>query len=35
VPIVNTDARQRDSSKLALIKLIEHAMTKLPEAAPA
>jgi signal recognition particle receptor subunit beta len=35
VPIVKADARQRDSSKLALIKLIEHAMTKLPEAAPA
>jgi len=35
VPIVNADARQRDSSKLALIKLIEHAMSKLPEAAPA
>ncbi|EWM12595.1 ATP/GTP-binding protein [Kutzneria sp. 744] len=35
VPIVNADARQRDSSKLALIKLIEHAMTKIPEGAPA
>ncbi|MBB5890319.1 signal recognition particle receptor subunit beta [Kutzneria kofuensis] len=30
VPIVNCDARQRDSSKLTLIKLLEHAMSKLP-----
>jgi signal recognition particle receptor subunit beta len=35
VPIVIADARQRDSSKLALIRLIEHAMSKLPEAASA
>ncbi|MFC0540180.1 GTP-binding protein [Kutzneria chonburiensis] len=35
VPIVIADARQRDSSKLALIKLIEHAMSKIPEATPA
>jgi uncharacterized protein len=30
VPIVMCDARQRDSSKLALIKLVKHAMSALP-----
>jgi signal recognition particle receptor subunit beta len=30
VPIVTCDARQRDSSKLTLIKLVKHAMSKLP-----
>jgi signal recognition particle receptor subunit beta len=30
VPIVLCDARQRDSSKLALIKLVKHAMSVLP-----
>lgn len=30
VPIVMCDARQRDSSKLALIKLVKHAMNALP-----
>ncbi|HEY4019350.1 MAG TPA: ATP/GTP-binding protein [Pseudonocardiaceae bacterium] len=30
VPIVNCDARQRESSKLILIKFLEHAMSRLP-----
>jgi uncharacterized protein len=30
VPIVMCDARQRDSSKLALIRLVRHAMSQLP-----
>jgi signal recognition particle receptor subunit beta len=30
VPIVMCDARKRDSSKLALIKLVKHAMSALP-----
>jgi signal recognition particle receptor subunit beta len=30
IPIVPCDARQRDASKLILIKLIEHAMSRLP-----
>ncbi len=30
IPIVPCDARQRDASKLILIRLIEHAMSRLP-----
>jgi signal recognition particle receptor subunit beta len=30
VPIVLCDARQRDSSKLVLIKLLEHTISRLP-----
>ena len=30
VPIVMCDARDRDSSKLALIRLVKHAMTVVP-----
>jgi signal recognition particle receptor subunit beta len=30
-PVVFCDARHRDSSKLALIKLLEHAMSRLPQ----
>jgi hypothetical protein len=32
VPIVMCDARDRDSSKLALIRLVKHAMTVVPAA---
>ena len=35
VPIVLCDARKRDSSKLALIKLVTHALNRLPTAQPA
>ncbi|PFG47959.1 signal recognition particle receptor subunit beta [Amycolatopsis sulphurea] len=31
VPIVMCDARQRDSSKIALIRLVKHAMTVVPQ----
>jgi len=33
VPIVMCDARQRDSSKIALIRLVKHAMTVVPQPA--
>jgi signal recognition particle receptor subunit beta len=35
VPIFPCDARERDSSKLVLIKLVEHAMSRLPATAEA
>ncbi|MBA8928531.1 signal recognition particle receptor subunit beta [Kutzneria viridogrisea] len=34
IPVVACDARKKDSSKLALIKLLEHAMSRLPAAEP-
>src|SRR5690606_40223577 len=31
IPIIFCDARQRESSKLALIRLVRYAMSRLPE----